>query len=109
MGYPTDEEFRVGRACSTPRERREKLESDYDNILADVGKELKRAADLGFGLFNSAHEGFAIINEEFDELKAHVWTKQSKRDLKAMRKEAIEVAAMAVKFVESMDAGAGRV
>ncbi len=48
--------------------------------------------------FNSAHEGFAILNEEFDELKAHVWTNQKRRDLESMRREAIQVAAMAMRF-----------
>lgn len=59
--------------------------------------------------FNSAHEGFAILNEEFDELKAHVWTNQKRRDLAAMRKEAIQVAAMAIRFAaECCDESAGR-
>jgi len=48
--------------------------------------------------FNSAHEGFAVLKEEVDELWAHVKTNQTKRDLAAMRKEAIQVAAMALRF-----------
>ncbi|RZJ19092.1 MAG: hypothetical protein EON91_02545 [Brevundimonas sp.] len=48
--------------------------------------------------YNSAHEGFAVINEEFDELKAHVWTNQVRRDLPAMRGEAIQLAATALRF-----------
>lgn len=48
--------------------------------------------------FNTAHEGFAVLLEEVDELKAHVWTNQKRRDLAAMKKEAIQVAAMALRF-----------
>ena len=49
--------------------------------------------------FNSAHEGYAIILEELDELKAHVWTNQKRRDIAAMRVEAVQVAAMALRFI----------
>lgn len=48
--------------------------------------------------FNSAHEGFAVLKEEVDELWDHVKVKQKKRDLAAMKKEAIQVAAMALRF-----------
>lgn len=59
--------------------------------------------------FNSAHEAFAILLEEVDELKAHVWTNQKRRDLDEMRKEAIQVAAMAIRFaLEVCDETTGR-
>lgn len=59
--------------------------------------------------FNSAHEGFAILMEEFEELKAHVWMNQKRRDLPAMRAEAIQVAAMAIRFAKDViDDGRGR-
>lgn len=48
--------------------------------------------------YNSAHEGFAVIHEEFDELKTHVWTNQKRRDLAAMRAEALQLAATALRF-----------
>lgn len=48
--------------------------------------------------FNSAHEGYAVLLEEVDELWEHVKTNQRKRDLRAMRKEALQVAAMALRF-----------
>lgn len=48
--------------------------------------------------FNSAHEGFSVLAEEVDELWDHVKTNQKRRDIEAMRKEAIQVAAMAMRF-----------
>lgn len=48
--------------------------------------------------FNSAHEGYGVLLEELDELWEHVKVNQKKRDLTSMRKEAIQVAAMAMRF-----------
>lgn len=47
---------------------------------------------------HSAHEQYAVLLEEVDELWDHVKTKQKNRDLVEMRKEAIQVAAMAIRF-----------
>jgi hypothetical protein len=60
--------------------------------------EARRAAEK-FPPFNRAHEGFAVLLDEIDELKAHVWTNQKRRDLEAMKKEAVQVAAMALRFI----------
>ena len=67
-------------------------------VASEVSTEVERATMI-WGPHNSAHEGFAVLLEEVDELKAHVWTNQKKRDLAKMRTEAIQVAAMAVRFV----------
>jgi hypothetical protein len=48
--------------------------------------------------WNSAHEGYAILLEEVEELWDEVKRKQSKRRPNKMRKEAIQIAAMAVRF-----------
>lgn len=48
--------------------------------------------------FNSAHEAYGVLLEEVDELWDHVKTNQKCRDLPAMRKEALQVAAMALRF-----------
>lgn len=69
----------------------------YSAAVLDVMTEVEGARSK-FGPMNSAHEGYAVLLEEVDELKAHVWMKQKNRDLAAMRKEAIQVAAMAVCF-----------
>lgn len=67
----------------------------------DAMTEAERAQTL-WPPFNSAHEGFAVLMEEVDELKAHVWTNQKKRNLPDMRKEAIQVAAMALRFASEV-------
>jgi hypothetical protein len=75
--------------------------------IADVAAELERA-HATHPPFNSAHEGYSVILEELDELKEHVWTKQANRDVAGMRKEAVQAAAMCVKFIEMIDEGRGR-
>jgi hypothetical protein len=67
-------------------------------VLEDVMDELL-AASAKFGAFNSAHEGFAVLKEEVDELWEEVRAKQGGRNPDALRKEAIQVAAMACRFV----------
>jgi hypothetical protein len=78
-------------------------------VLVEVAIEVNMA-ETKWPPMHSAHEAFAVLLEEVDELKAHVWTKQSKRDIPAMRREAIQVAAMAVRFARDIcDGGRGRV
>ena len=67
--------------------------------LADVvDRELLRAQEH-YPTFTSAHEGYAILLEEVDELWEEVKKSPKNRDMKAMREEAIQVAAMAMRFV----------
>ncbi len=66
--------------------------------LSDIIMEYHRARDK-WSPFNSPHEGFAILLEELDELKEHVWRKPDDRDREAMRNEAIQVGAMALRFI----------
>lgn len=99
--------------------------SQTEKTFGDIRHELQRAAK--WPGFNSAHEGYAILAEEVDELieasgyrlrqlllgVSSLWVQvklnQNKRDIDAMRAEAVQVAAMAVKFIEMIDAGRGRV
>lgn len=69
-------------------------------VVADVCKELQKAMKVN-QLFSSPHHGYAIILEELDELWDEV--RKRKPDVKNMRSEAVQVAAMAIKFIMSME------
>jgi hypothetical protein len=49
--------------------------------------------------FNSFHEGYAVLEEEVDELWDEVKRKPSARSMDAMRAEAVQVAAMAMRIL----------
>lgn len=77
-------------------------------VLEEVADELKRARQT-HGRMAGYHEGYAVILEEVDELwelvkrnthKGDGFTKDDK--LRLLRKEAIQIAAMAVRFVEDV-------
>lgn len=94
------EELPPAEPAMTPADELQALSAndDYDVAALDALAEVRRAKALWSDVANSAHEQYAVLLEEVDELKAHVWTNQKRRDLVAMRKEAIQVAAMALRF-----------
>jgi len=63
--------------------------------------ELERAICL-FPPFHSAHEGYAVLAEEVDELWQEVKGHAGPERTAKMRKEAIQVAAMALRFVHDV-------
>jgi hypothetical protein len=63
-----------------------------------VEKECLRAC-IRYPRFHSAHEGYAVLLEEVEELWDEVKKSPKKRDPAAMREEAIQVAAMALRFL----------
>lgn len=67
-----------------------------DYTLKKVGDEVLRALDK-FPAFNSPHEGYAVIKEELEELWDEAKANRG-REPEAMD-EAIQVAAMAVRYV----------
>jgi hypothetical protein len=69
-----------------------------EDILDEVLEEVQSATDYN-PPFHSSHEGFAVLLEELEELKTEVFKKRGERSHKKMRDEAIQVAAMAVRFV----------
>lgn len=76
------------------------------SIVAEVCNEIARA-EAKFGPFNSSHEGYAVLLEEVDELWDVVKLNPKKIDgdgtkirNQMMRDEAIQVAAMAIRFIK---------
>jgi hypothetical protein len=71
-----------------------KFEEALRRVIEEHGRAVKDNLP-----FNSAHEGYAVILEEMDELKEQVWLKTRLRDKVKMRHEAVQVAAMAMRFL----------
>jgi len=66
-----------------------------------VREELARARQLNARM-NSAHEGYAVILEEVDELWEEVRKKRSARDPRKMYAELVQIAAMAQRMAEDL-------
>src|SRR5581483_5738883 len=64
-------------------------------LLAEAASARRR-----FAPFNSSHEGYAVIAEELDEL----WDDVKANDVEHAIREAIQVGAMAIRFVADMRA-----
>lgn len=78
-------------------------------IMDDIADEVSFAV-AKFKPFNSAHEAYAVLLEEVDELWDEVKAKQEARAVQDMRKEAVQVAAMAIRFIlDVCDNGRGQV
>ena len=73
-------------------------------ILVEVFDELRRASEK-FGPFRSTHEGWAVLREEVDELWDAVKANASGAILRA---EALQVAAMAIRFVGDLCSRGGK-
>jgi len=67
-------------------------------VFAEVIEEVCRAQDL-HAPQHSAHESYAVIKEELDEFWAEVMKKREHRSPGAMRKELVQIAAMACRAV----------
>lgn len=69
------------------------------NVLAEVEVEL-RSAMRKFAPMHSPHEGHSVIREEFEELWKHVM--ENTGTTPAARAEAIQLAAMACRYVHDL-------
>lgn len=68
-----------------------------ETTIRSVESEFERATKK-FNKFNSAHEGYAVIKEELDEL----WDAIKDNRKTDYENEAIQVAAMAIRFIEDI-------
>lgn len=57
------------------------------------------SATRQYGKFKSEHEGIAIIEEEFLELRREVFRKYQERNIYSLVTEATQLAAMAIRFM----------
>lgn len=78
--------------CSAPVRERSRLERVLDDVANEVMKAMEKHRPM-----NSLHEGKAVIEEELDELWDEI--KERRPDLVEVRKESIQVAAMAVRLI----------
>ncbi len=60
--------------------------------------ELRRASLIN-GPFHSAHEGYAVIKEEIDELWQEIKKKTLNRDPEKLQEEAVQIGASAARFI----------
>lgn len=74
---------------------------DRETLTSRVLNELDSATSR-YDPFASAHEGWAILLEEVDELWDEVKLKPSLRSQERMADEAIQIAAMAMRFLEDI-------
>ncbi len=73
---------------------------DKSKAIELVLSELDNALDK-FPMFNSSHEGYAVLKEEVDELWDEI--KNNKYPMSSMnqKKEAMQIGAVAIKFLMS--------
>ncbi len=76
------------------------MTADIDRFLNLVKSEIEQA-NKKFPMFDNPHYGYAVLLEEVDELWDEI--KSKKKSAFRMQEEAIQVAAMAIKFLMSIN------
>jgi len=87
----------LGEALECGKEKGMKDKYPFTDVMDGVLAELTYAMGE-YAPMHSPHEGWAVIKEEMDELWEYV-RQWPKHDPEAMRKEAKQVAAMAIRFM----------
>ena len=76
----------------------EPIESILDAVRSEIVYAIYKHAPMA-----TCHEGYAVILEELDELWDEIKVKQINRNVDKLRKEALQVATMAVRFLHDLD------
>jgi hypothetical protein len=87
--------------CTKVRREERKEDGGMTQFEINVAIELQNAK-AKYRPMASAHEGWAVIREEVDELWDEVKKKPSKRDTIAMYEELVQIAAMAQRMAEDI-------
>jgi hypothetical protein len=74
------------------------MEKDFRTLCKLLKEELDKAEAIN-GPFNSAHEAYAVLLEEVDELWDEVKKKKVSRVPGDMQAECIQIAASAIRFI----------
>ena len=72
----------------------------YSDDLEEVHNEIQNAKQIWTDDFKNFHEAYAVILEEVDELWDEI--KKKEHDKGAIRKEAIQAAAMLVRLITEL-------
>ncbi|MDD3906508.1 MAG: hypothetical protein PHS46_08330 [Candidatus Omnitrophica bacterium] len=84
------------------------IEEAIADIVRSVVSEL-RSANRKYPLFNSSHEAMGVILEEWEELKDEIKANRvTENGYSTAEEEAIQLAAMAIKFILSENVRANR-
>jgi NTP pyrophosphatase (non-canonical NTP hydrolase) len=84
------------------------MEAKYHKALEEVSQELERLSKLvndpthPFDDLQSVHQGYALLLEELDELWEEIRKKNKLRDNEAMREEAKQISALAIRFMTDL-------
>lgn len=70
-------------------------------LFNDINHEYLKAS-AKYPKFHSTHEGYAVIKEEVDELWEMVKANKGLYGNDEMKKEAIQIAAMAIRFINDL-------
>lgn len=87
---------------SNQREESARLEALRAQAIGEVQLEAN-SADRRFGPFASAHEAYGVLAEEVAEFFDEVKMKEHERSMSRMRREAIQIAACALRIATWCD------